>query len=47
MRIKEAYKQGFKKAIVPKGNVAKNPPESMEIFVVSRLSEVLAFFADG
>ena len=47
MRIKEAYKQGFKKAIVPKGNVPKNSPESMEIFVVSRLSEVLAFFADG
>ena len=47
LRIKEAHKQGFEKAIVPKGNAPKNSPDNMEIFVVSRLSEVLALFIDG
>ena len=47
IRIKEAYKQGFKKAIVPKGNAPKNSPDKMEIFVVSRLSEVLDLLVNG
>ena len=44
LRIKEAQKQGFKTVIVPKGNAPKKPPKEIEIFAVSRLSEVLNLF---
>lgn len=40
-RIREAAKHGFKRAIVPKGNVPKERVEGMEIVGVSCLSEAV------
>lgn len=40
-RIKEAAKHGFRKAIVPKGNVPKDMPAGMQVIGVTRLSEAL------
>ena len=40
-RIIEAAKHGFKKAIVPKANMPKQPVEGIEIVGVTRLSEAL------
>jgi DNA repair protein RadA/Sms len=40
-RIKEAAKHGFRKAIVPKGNVPKDMPPGMQVIGVTRLNEAL------
>ena len=40
-RIREAAKHGFKHAIVPKGNMPKNPIPGMKIIAASKLSEAL------
>jgi len=40
-RLREAAKHGFKRAIVPRGNVPKPVPRDLEITVVSRLSDAL------
>ena len=40
-RIQEAAKHGFRKALVPKANAPRKPPEGMEVRVVTRLSEAL------
>lgn len=40
-RIREAAKHGFKRAIVPKGNVPKESIEGIEIVGVSRLDEAI------
>ncbi len=40
-RLKEAAKHGFKKAIVPKGNVPRKGIEGLEIIGVQRLEEAL------
>ena len=40
-RISEAAKHGFKRAIVPKANVPKQPVAGIEIVGVTRLSEAL------
>ncbi|WP_114416865.1 DNA repair protein RadA [Marinospirillum perlucidum] len=40
-RIREAAKHGFKRALVPKGNVPKEKPAGMEVIGVTRLSEAL------
>lgn len=40
-RIREAAKHGFKRAIVPKGNVPKEPLPGLEIVAVNRLTEAL------
>ncbi|MCH9693922.1 MAG: DNA repair protein RadA [Gammaproteobacteria bacterium] len=40
-RIKAAAKQGFTKAIVPRGNVPKKTPAGIEVIGVRRLSEAL------
>lgn len=40
-RLREATKHGFKRAIVPRGNVPKPAPEGLEITVVSRLGDAL------
>ncbi|MCC2614712.1 DNA repair protein RadA [Aestuariibacter halophilus] len=40
-RLSEAAKHGFKKAIVPKANVPKQPIEGITVIGVSRLSEAL------
>ncbi|MFT6896458.1 MAG: DNA repair protein RadA/Sms [Paraglaciecola sp.] len=40
-RISEAAKHGFKRAIVPKANVPKQPVKGIEIIGVSRLSDAL------
>lgn len=40
-RIREAAKHGFKRAIVPKGNVPKESLPGIEVVAVSKLSEAL------
>lgn len=40
-RLREAAKHGFKRAIVPKANLAGNPPKDMELHGVTRLTEAL------
>lgn len=40
-RLREAAKHGFKRALVPPGNVPKPAPPGMDITVVSRLGEAL------
>lgn len=40
-RLKEAAKHGFKRAIVPKGNVPKQAIEGLEVVGVGRLHEAL------
>ncbi|MEQ8661392.1 MAG: magnesium chelatase domain-containing protein, partial [Gammaproteobacteria bacterium] len=41
-RLREAAKHGFKRAIVPRGNVPKPLPEGLEVTVVARLDEAIA-----
>ncbi len=41
-RLNEAVKHGFKKAIVPQGNVPSKPIKGLEVHGVSRLEEMLA-----
>lgn len=41
-RLREAAKHGFKRAIVPAGNVGKDTPANMEVIPVRKLSEALA-----
>jgi DNA repair protein RadA/Sms len=40
-RLVEAAKQGFTKAIVPKANVPRRPPENMDIVAVATLADAL------
>jgi len=40
-RIKEAAKHGFKRAIVPKGNMPRQPIEGMEVIGVEKLQQAL------
>ncbi len=40
-RLSEAAKHGFKRAIVPKANVPKNPPQGLQVIGVTTLSEAL------
>lgn len=40
-RIKEAAKHGFKRAIVPKGNMPRQPIEGMEVIAVDKLQQAL------
>lgn len=40
-RIREAAKHGFRKAIIPKGNLPKGSIENMEIIAVSKLTDAL------
>ncbi|MGE0483411.1 MAG: DNA repair protein RadA [Gammaproteobacteria bacterium] len=40
-RLREAAKHGFRRAIVPRGNVPKPLPDGIEVTVVSRLGEAL------
>lgn len=42
-RIREAAKHGFKRAIVPKGNLPKEPIEGMECIGVKHLKEALEY----
>jgi DNA repair protein RadA/Sms len=41
-RLREAAKHGFKRAIVPKGNVPRQEIEGLEVVGVGRLHEALA-----
>jgi DNA repair protein RadA/Sms len=45
-RLAEAAKHGFKRAIVPRGNLPKKTIEGMEVKGVSKLSEALAALED-
>ncbi len=40
-RLAEAAKQGFRRAIVPRANAPRRPPEGIETIPVSRVSEAL------
>ncbi|PYA63539.1 DNA repair protein RadA, partial [Serratia marcescens] len=40
-RISEAAKHGFKRAIVPHGNMPKKPPANMQVFGVKKLADAL------
>jgi DNA repair protein RadA/Sms len=41
-RLQEAAKHGFKRAIIPKANMPKRPPDNMEVTGVSKVNEALA-----
>ncbi|MGH8259109.1 MAG: DNA repair protein RadA, partial [Steroidobacteraceae bacterium] len=41
-RLREAQKQGFKRAIVPRDNVPRRPLEGLEIHPISRVSDAFA-----
>jgi DNA repair protein RadA/Sms len=41
-RLKEALKHGYKKAIIPKGNMPKNIPNDVEVIAADKLADVLA-----
>lgn len=41
-RLKEAAKQGFTRAIIPKANAPKKPVEGLEIVAVTRLEQALS-----
>jgi DNA repair protein RadA/Sms len=45
-RLKEAAKHGFRRAIVPRGNMPKQSPSSMEIIAVDKLVTALEAIAD-
>lgn len=45
-RLMEAAKHGFKKAVVPKANMPKQPLEGMQVFGVSKLSDALDMLED-
>jgi DNA repair protein RadA/Sms len=40
-RLREAQKQGFKTAIVPKDNAPRKPVEGLTVIAVSRVAEAL------
>lgn len=40
-RLKEAFKHGFTKAILPKGNAPRKIPEGLKVVSVTKLSEVI------
>ncbi len=42
-RLKEASKHGFKKAIIPKGNMPQYPIKGMEIFATQRIEDALQY----
>lgn len=42
-RLKEAHKHGFKRAIIPKGNMPRKPLKGMKIFPAQRLEEALEY----
>jgi DNA repair protein RadA/Sms len=39
-RLREAAKQGFRRAVVPRDNVPRRPPEGLEVLGVERLAEL-------
>ena len=41
-RLREAVKQGFRRALVPKGNVPRTAFEGLAVEGVSRLDQALA-----
>lgn len=41
-RLREAAKQGFRRALVPSGNVPRHAPEGMSVQGVTRLDQALA-----
>ncbi len=44
-RLREAQKQGFKRAIVPRDNVPRKPLAGLEVMPIARVSEALAALA--
>ncbi len=46
-RLREAYKHGFRRAIIPRANAPKRPPGDMQIVAAQRLEQALAAVLDG
>jgi DNA repair protein RadA/Sms len=46
-RLKEAYKHGFRHAIIPRANAPRRPLDGMEILAAQRLEEALAAVGAG
>lgn len=46
-RLREAAKLGFKRAIVPRANVPRQPPAGLEILAVDRVEEAVASLRQG
>jgi DNA repair protein RadA/Sms len=46
-RLREAYKHGFRRAIIPRANAPKRAPGDMQILAAQRLEEALAAVGDG
>jgi len=46
-RLREAAKQGFKQAIIPKGNAPKTPIPGMTVYPAQSLSEAVDFFKEA
>jgi len=42
-RLREAHKQGFKRAIIPQGNAPKSNFDGMEVIPIKKISEVLRY----
>ncbi len=42
-RLKEAFKHGFKRAIIPKGNMPQQPIKGMKIMTAQRLEQALEY----
>tara|TARA_Y100000815_G_C13218651_1_gene453469 strand:+ start:117 stop:305 length:189 start_codon:yes stop_codon:yes gene_type:complete len=40
-RLREAVKHGFKRAIIPKANAPKKPPQGLEVIAVETLEQAL------
>jgi len=40
-RLLEAYKHGYKRALIPAANAPQKAPEGMEVIAVQRISEAL------
>ena len=46
-RLRDAFKHGFTKALIPKGNAPKNPIPGLEIIPISSLQEAIQFLRDA
>ena len=46
-RLKEAAKHGYKRAIIPKGNMPQKPIKGMKIMTAQRLEDALDYLQKG
>ena len=43
-RVREARKLGFKRALLPRSNLPKDPPEEIELIAPRRIEDILELF---